>query len=75
MLSMLLSKTTLLKPGDADFRFFKNLICEVYTSLFDLYEISASGNINKAYKSKCDTGFAYIITDGETNCHALLRFH
>ena len=73
MLSMLLSKTTLLKLEDADFRFFENLIFEVYTSLSNLYEISASGNIKKAYKSKCDTGFAYIITDGETNYLALVN--
>jgi Na+-translocating ferredoxin:NAD+ oxidoreductase RnfG subunit len=68
-----LVENDLVKAGDTDFRFFENLIFEVYTSLSNLHEISASGNIKKAYKSKCDTGFAYIITDGETNYLALVN--
>lgn len=57
----------------SDAQILEELIPTVAPGFTKLEEITASGNIEKAYKAKGDVGFAYIIKDGDASYLAIVN--
>ena len=70
----LLIANNLIQAGvKSDAQILEELIPVVAPGLTKLAETTVSGNIQKAYKSGTDTGFAYIITEGDATYLAVVN--
>lgn len=72
-MNLLISNNLIQAGVKSDAQILEELIPTVAPGITKLEEVTVSGNIQKAYKSGTDTGFAYIVKDGDATYLAIVN--
>lgn len=72
-MGVLISNDLIQAGVKSDAQILEELIPTVAPGITKLAETTVSGNIQKAYKSGADTGFAYIVKDGDATYLAIVN--